>query len=265
LEKEKLEAIRQWTNDPCGAVYSEKYPEGSKEFFEATIKNRYEQYAPWLKKLIDGIDVKGKTVLEIGCGVGIDLLSFARNGAKVIGLDLTPKHIELATKLFEVYGFSGDFINGDAESLTIPSASVDIVYSFGVLHHTPDIDKAVSEIYRVLKPGGQGVVGLYHKNSWHYRVNVIIIHGLFKRKLFKMSIDELLSSCIEVSRSGARPLVNVYSASDCRRMFKNFAGIKIKKDHWSRDQIPSPRIASLLPSFLPSFLGWYIFVFARKE
>jgi ubiquinone/menaquinone biosynthesis C-methylase UbiE len=269
MEKEKLEAIKQWTNDPCGAVYSEKYAEGSKEFFEATTKNRYEQYAPWLKKLIDGIDVKGKTVLEIGCGVGTDLISFARNGANVIGLDLTPKHIELARKLFEVYGFSGDFINGDAESLTIPSASVDIVYSFGVLHHTPNIDKAIAEIYRVLKPGGQVVVGLYHKNSWHYWVNIVFLLGIFQRRLFKMSISKLLSSVIEVSHSGAKPLVRVYSKGSCKRLFKDFKKIKIKKYHWRKDQVFIPwvfsRITLYLPTFLPSFLGWYILVFARKE
>lgn len=269
LEKEKLEAIKQWTNDPCGAIYAETYQEGSKEFFEAVIKYRYEAYAPWLKKLIDGLDVQGKTVLELGCGIGSDLLSFARNGANVIGLDLTPKHIELARKLFEVYGLPAEFLIGDAENLSIPSDSVDLVYSFGVLHHTPNIDKAVAEIHRVLKPGGLAVVGLYHKNSWQYWVNLIFLLGIFQRKLFKMSLAELLSSCVEISHSDARPLVRVYSKGDCKRLVKDFKKIQIKKYHWRKDQVWIPwvfsRITLYLPTFLPSFLGWYIIVFARKE
>jgi ubiquinone/menaquinone biosynthesis C-methylase UbiE len=269
MEQEKLEAIKQWTNDPCGAVYSNKYEEGSREFFEATIKNRYEAYAPWLKKIIDNIDVKGKTVLELGCGIGVDLLSFAKNGAKVTGLDLTPKHLELAKQLFITYGQNGEFIEGDAENLNIPSESIDIVYSFGVLHHTPNIIKAVAEIYRVLKPGGQAIVGLYHKNSWHYWVNMVFLLGFFQRKLFKMSMKDILSSNIEVSHSGARPLVKVYSGSDCRRLFKNYSSVKLNVDYWTRDQVRfmpyiPQKLFSLLPPFLPSFLGWYIMVFAKK-
>jgi ubiquinone/menaquinone biosynthesis C-methylase UbiE len=263
VEKEKLEAVKQWTNDPCGAVAGD-FKEGSREYFDAVAKNRYESYAPWLKKLIDGIDVKGKTVLELGCGLGTDLMSFAKNGADVTGLDLTPKHIELAKKLFELSGMPAKFILGDAENMEIPAASIDVVYSFGVLHHTPNIEKAVAEIHRVLKPGGLAVIGLYHKNSWHYWFNLILIHGIFQRKLFRMSVDELLSASVEISHSGARPLVKVYSGAQCRRLFKAFSSTKIKKDHWTRDQIPNRWLSTHLPVFLPGFLGWYIMVFAVK-
>ncbi|MGD0794010.1 MAG: class I SAM-dependent methyltransferase [Dehalococcoidales bacterium] len=259
MEKEKLEAIKQWTNDPCGAVYAETYKEGSKEFFEAALKNRYEAHAPWLKKMIDELDVEGKTVLEVGCGMGADLLSLARNGAKVIGLDLTPRHIELAKKLFDTFGFPADFIIGDAECMSLPSESVDVVYSFGVLHHTPNIEKAISEIHRVLKPGGLAIVGLYHKNSWHYWVNLVFLQGIFQRKLFKMSIAELLSSSVEFSRSGAKPLVKVYTSSQCKRLFTKFTAVKIKKYQWAKEQIYFPwifsRITKYLPAFLPSLLG----------
>jgi ubiquinone/menaquinone biosynthesis C-methylase UbiE len=265
MEKEKLEAIKQWSNDPCGAIYAETYNEGSKEFWEAVLKYRYDVYAPWLKKLIQELDVKGKKILELGCGLGSDLLCFAEKGAQVIGLDLTPRHIELARGLFSTFGHPADFVIGDAERLAFPSESFDIVYSFGVLHHTPNIKKAISEIRRVLKPGGLAIIGLYHKNSWHYWVNLIGIHGLLQRKLFKMSIDELLSSCVEFSRSGARPLVKVYSAADCRCLFKDFTEIEIARYHWKSEQILIPYIARLLPTFLPGFIGWYIVISAKKK
>lgn len=264
MEKEKEEAIKQWTHDPCGAIYVEAHEEGSREFFEAALKYRHEIYAPWLKKLIEGLNIEGKKLLEIGCGMGLDLLCFAQKGAEVIGLDLTPKHIELARKLFGIYEFPVQLLIGDAESLDFKSNSVDVVYSFGVLHHTPHINKAISEIFRVLKPGGQAIVGLYHKNSWHYWVNLICIQGLLHKKLFRMSVNELLSSSVEFSRSGARPLVRVYSKTDCKLMFKDFASISIKKYHWQREQIPITKVRLFLPSFLPPFLGWYIVVYAKK-
>lgn len=264
MEKEKKEAIKQWTHDPCGAIYAETYEEGSREFFEAALKYRHEIYAPWLKKLIEELDVEEKTLLEIGCGMGLDLLCFAQKGAEVIGLDLTPKHIELARKLFEIYELPAQLLIGDAESLNFKSNSVDVVYSFGVLHHTPHINKAISEIHRVLKPGGKAVVGLYHKNSWHYWVNLICIHGLLNRKLLRMSVSELLSSSVEFSRSDARPLVRVYSKTDCKHMFKDFASVSIKKYHWQREQIHIAQVRPFLPSFLPSFLGWFIVVYGKK-
>ena len=82
-ERVKKETIKQWSNDPCGAVYAEKYGLGSPEFFHESIKYRYENYAPWLKKLIDSFNADGKEILEVGCGMGIDSLEFAKNGAKM--------------------------------------------------------------------------------------------------------------------------------------------------------------------------------------
>lgn len=259
-----MEAIKQWTNDPCGAVYAEKYEEGSKEFFEALGKYRYEIYAPWLRILIDKINVKDKLVLE-RCGMGNDLLCFAQNRAKVIGIDLVPKHLELAKRLFSTYyvGHSASFCRMDAELLGFASNSVDLVFSFGVLHHTPNILEAISEVYRVLKPGGMAVIGLYHKNSWHYWINLMLIQGLVKRKLLKMSVDELLSTSVEFSRSRAKPLVKVYSKGECKQLFRDFSEVKIKTYHWKSDQIP--KIEKFLPTFLPSFLGWYIFIFAQRR
>jgi hypothetical protein len=93
-------------------------------------------------------------------------------------------------------------------------------------------------------------------------VNLILIEGVLRKKLSKMSVVELLSSSVEFSRVGARPLVRVYSKADCQRLFKNFAAISVKKYHWKSDQIPF--FGHFLPAFLPPILGWYIFTFAIK-
>lgn len=236
---------------------------GSKEFFEAARKYRYEVYAPWLKEIINQIDVRNKAVLEIGCGMGLDLLSLAQNHPRtLIGIDLVPKHLMLARKLFDCYGFSAEFFEMDAESLNFAPGSIDLVYSFGILHHTPNIEKAISNIYNVLKPGGQAVIGLYHKNSWQYWVNIIFVQGFLGGKLLKMTVEELLSRVVEFSETDARPLVRVYSEKDCRILFREFSQIKIKKYHWRNDQVIIVR--RFPPAFLPSVFGWYIFSFVGK-
>jgi len=163
----KQEAIRTWTNNPCGAVYVE-HPVGSKEFFEAMRYFRYSRGCPYLLKEVDFANYKNKKLLEIGCGLGIDLVSFARAGAIVTGVDLTPRSIELCHEQFQIYGLEARFLVADAENLPFPDENFDVVYSFGVLHHTPNIQKAISEIHRVLKPKGEALVMVYNKNSAFY-------------------------------------------------------------------------------------------------
>jgi len=266
MEKEKLEAIKLWNSDPCGAVYAEKYGIGSKDFFKEAMKYRYEIYAPWLKHLIDGLDVSGKKILEIGCGMGMDLLQFAKKGAKVVGVDLVPRHIKLANRLFEIEKINSEdyeIFQADAEDLPLTDRTFDLVYSFGVLHHTPNIERAIDEIWRILKLDGRIIIGLYHKNSWHYWFNLLFVRGIIKKELNKKSIGQILSET-EFTRSGIEPLVRVYSRRDCMRLFKKFINIRIKTFQFTGGQIP--KLGHFLPKnlFLFSFLGWYIFVFGSK-
>lgn len=266
MEKEKLAAIKLWNNDPCGAVYAEKYAIGSKDFFKVAMKYRYEIYAPWLKHLIEGLDVSGKKVLEIGCGMGMDLLQFAKKGAKVVGVDLVARHIKLANRLFEIEKINSEdyrIFQADAEDLPLTGRTFDLVYSFGVLHHTPNIERAIDEIWRILKPDGRIIIGLYHKNSWHYWFNLLFVKGIIKRELNKKSISQILSQT-EFTRSGIEPLVRVYSRRDCVRLFRKFADVKIKIFHFTGEQIP--KLSHFLPKNLSlfSFLGWYVFVFGSK-
>jgi len=278
MAREKLEAIRQWSNDPCRSHYAARYGIGSERFFAETARYRYESYAPWLGRLIDSFDVRGKALLEVGCGMGIDLLRFAANGAVCTGIDLVDRHLSLAEKLFALSGKHARLLKEDAESLPFPDESFDMVYSFGVLHHTPGIERAVAEIHRVLKPNGIAVVGLYHKHSWHCRVNLLLVDGLLRGQARGMRRRDFLSSSVEISRCGARPLVNVYSRSDCRRLFGTFSAQHIATRHFTKDQLRHPMvlirdpisfflaegILRMLPDRLPSVLGWYVVTTARR-
>src|ERR1700736_4905279 len=151
---EKQRARDQWSKDPAGAIYGATHEVGTREFFDEVERHRYHEYAAWMPEVMGFDQFAGKRLLEVGCGMGTDLLQFARGGAQVTGIDLTPRSIEISRRRFEVYGQKGDFAIGDCECLPFDDESFDVAYSNGVLHHTPDTAGAVREIYRVLKPGG---------------------------------------------------------------------------------------------------------------
>jgi ubiquinone/menaquinone biosynthesis C-methylase UbiE len=106
--------------------------------------------------------------------MGIDLVELAKRGIEVIGIDLTEKAIDLACKHFKEKKLQAKFKVANAESLPFKNEEFDLVYSFGVLHHTPNTQKAIDEIFRVLKPGGGAYIMLYHKNSLNYLVHRIL-------------------------------------------------------------------------------------------
>src|SRR6266550_802489 len=146
--KERVRAF--WQANPCGVKFTDAAP-GTRRFYEVVEVHRYtsELHIPIAA---DFVSAGGLKVLEIGCGLGTDGAQFAKAGADYTGVDLTDAAIDLARRRFEVFGLRGELRMADAESLDFPDESFDLVYSHGVLHHTPDIARAVSEIHRVLKP-----------------------------------------------------------------------------------------------------------------
>src|SRR5437773_12466560 len=141
--EEKQRARDQWSEDPCGAVYGRELEFGTREFFDAVERHRYTDYAPWMPEVMGFNDFAGARLLEVGCGMGTDLLQFARGGARVTGVDLTPRSIEISRQHLSLYGHSGQFAIADCESVPFKDGSFDVAYSNGVLHHTPDTASAV--------------------------------------------------------------------------------------------------------------------------
>src|SRR5260370_35149995 len=109
LANEKLRAREQWSEDPCGAVYGREHEFGTREFFDAVERHRYTDYAPWMPEVMGFADFADARLLEVGCGMGTDLLQFARGGAKVTGVDLTPRSIQSSRHHLKAYGQRGDF------------------------------------------------------------------------------------------------------------------------------------------------------------
>jgi SAM-dependent methyltransferase len=264
---EKDRAREQWTHDPAGAVYGRAHEFGTRAFFDEVERHRYEEYAPWMPEVMGFSDFAGKRLLEVGCGMGTDLLQFARGGANVTGVDLTPRSVETSRRHLELYDQIGDFALSDAEILPFAAESFDVVYSNGVLHHTPDTAGAVREIHRVLRPGGLARVMLYYRHSWNYWFEIILHRGLLRGQLFRgHSPEDIMSRYVEVNEGEGRPLVKVYSRKEARELFSVFREVKIEVEQLTRPEIYllGPLIPAHLFAKLARTIGWNVIISARK-
>jgi SAM-dependent methyltransferase len=267
LAEEKLRAREQWGQDPCGAEYDREHELGTREFFDSVERHRYTEYAPWMPQLMEFENFRGKRLLEIGCGMGTDLLQFARGGARCVGIDLTPRSVEITRHRFALYGAAGAFMISDGERLPFRTDSFDVVYSNGVLHHTPDTAGAIREVHRVLRPGGIAKVMVYHRNSLNYWVEIILRRGLLGGEFLRgRSAEEIMSRVIEFSDHDARPLVKVYSRSQTRRLFKMFREVVIDVDQLTRAELRflSPLVSDAMLDRLRKSIGWNVIVTATK-
>lgn len=289
--KERVRAF--WQTHPCGTKFTVAEI-GTRNFFDRVEAHRYAK--EWhIPRAANFAAARGLKVLEIGCGMGTDGAQFAAAGADYTGIDLTEAAIELARKRFELSGLKGQFRVADAENLDFADQSFDLVYSHGVLHHTPDIEAAVGEIHRVLKPGGRAIVMLYHRGSYNYRIGIRVLRragaGLLQsesgRKIIRGLTGEPLDSLREraamarassngrfspdeflsQSTDGAgNPLARVYSRREARELFKNFRKVELRAYFLNKRFIPL--IGNLLPRSIESRLasrwGWHLWIYATK-
>ena len=264
-------ARKVWGAAPAGWVFGKGAAIGTKEYFENVLLKRSSYEQPWLFEVFPFGSTRGKRVLEVGCGAGYDAYEFCRTGANYTGIDITPENIERTKKHLGLFGFNHDVRLGDAEKLDFPDGSFDVVFSNGVLHHTPDIGRSLSEIQRVLKPEGELWMTLYHKNSVFYRLSVCVWTHVLRGGFLKMSLQDR-RALIEDTGSDARPIVNVYSRGEVRRIVQDarlsveFLGCR-KLVH---EDFPGTicRLIRPLPQKLLDRLGhvvgWYVVTRARK-
>lgn len=162
MDTDKLQVHDYWNEAACGEAL---YLKGlDRSGYEEQARKRYE-LEPFIDKFA-GFDIaKGKRVLEVGVGLGADHQRFAEAGADLYGIDLTERAVEHTKRRFTAYGLPSQVSVGDVENLDFPGEYFDLVYSWGVLHHSPDTARAVSEVWRVLRRGGEARVMIYHKWS----------------------------------------------------------------------------------------------------
>ena len=175
---------RHWEDEPCNIRSSAATDR--RTFFREVEANRY-RLEPNIPRLARFDESRGKDVLEIGVGAGVDFVQWVRNGAKATGIDLTEKGIALTREWLTLEGYDPSSYSlrvADAENLPFPDESFDIVFSYGVLHHTPDTARAYSEAWRVLRKGGQLRTMIYHCPSVT-AINLWLYHALLKCRPWK--------------------------------------------------------------------------------
>jgi len=246
-----------WDQKPCG-TFGNIPDEPGLDYFEKLRFRRY-KLEPFIKKMARFNDWRGKRVLEIGCGVGTDALEFVKSGALYTGIDVSSKTVELAKKNFELSGFSSqNIILADAENLPFKNGSFDFVYSWGVIHHTPNMNLAISEISRVLKEDGKFCIMLYNINSL-VGLQLYILRGLLKLKPF-LSFKELFSRYHE--SPGTKALTN----SEASELFADFENLKIKNIVTPYDLRITHNIylPSVFKIFVPASFGFFKIITGEK-
>jgi len=211
-----------WNNRPCNIRHSDKEV-GTLEYFEEVDKRRFFVESHILK-FAEFEKYYNRKVLEIGCGIGTDTVRFAKNDAYITATDISVKSLEIAEKRFEVYGLKGNFYLGNAEELSsfLPIKSYDLIYSFGVIHHTPNPEKVIEEIKKYCRRGTEVKVMLYAKYSFK-AIWASIKYG--KCKFWKMS--ETIQKYSEAQVGS--PVTYRYSKREIKNLFKDFDLLKIQK------------------------------------
>ena len=289
--KDRVRAF--WQENPCGTKFADALP-GSRKFYELVEEHRYTK--EWHIPAAAGFaQSKSLSVLEVGCGLGTDGAQFAKAGATYTGIDLTEAAVDLARRRFELFQLPGTFRVADAERLDFPDNSFDIVYSHGVLHHTPDTAAAVREVHRVLRPGGKAVVMLYHRDSYNYRINISMLRrtgvqllrwkagmklvhlltgepedSLREHARQLRTKSEYLNSEEFLSRNtdgAGNPLARVYSRGEALELFKDFAHVELRTYFLNKRWLPvfGPILPRAIESYMASRWGWHLWIYATKE
>ena len=176
MTKDNAQIKQFWNEQPVGSNFV-AYEEG-KAFYERYDEFRYRTEGHILKEL-DALDVKDKSVLEIGLGQGADSMQLINRGAIYHGIDLTEESVRRVKERFQLFDKHYREVQvANAEQIPYSDSYFDLVYSHGVIHHSPRIESIVSEIYRVLKPGGQAVIMLYHKHSYNYHISISVLRRM---------------------------------------------------------------------------------------
>lgn len=244
----KKNQVKKYWNSTVHDGNIAKAPVGSLKFFDNIYKYHFTKQ-DYMTKLINYPQYKGKKVLGVGCGIGIDLLRFAKNGAKVVGVDFAPYPVQLAKKNFKLHKKKGTFLVMDAENLEFKDNMFDAVFMHGVLPYAPNPQKMVDEAYRVLKPGGKVLIAVYHRRGWMYY------------------LSKLTGTPLEHEHA---PCFKMFTFKEVKKLFKKYSSLHVWGERFPKptklhkgvkgmvyNQVFIP-LMNLIPRKILRPIGWHI-------
>jgi SAM-dependent methyltransferase len=249
-----IEEVRAYWDRQVHDARITSHPVGSREFFDDLDQYHFEKLH-YLLRLVDFDGYRGRSVLEIGCGAGVDLARFARGGAVVTGVDLAASVVDLARTNFAQQGLSGRFEVADAERLPLPDNTFDLVYGHGVVQYTPSPRRLLEECLRVLKPGGEAIFQVYNRWSW---LNAL-------SKLMRVSLEH-----------EDAPVIATFTIGEFRRLLAGFHEVRIVPERfpvasrlhggWKGAIYNGLFVGTFnaLPRQLVRRFGWHLMAFCRK-
>ena len=248
------EAVRDYWNRRIHDLDITTHPVGSRGFFDDLDQYHFEKLHH-LPRLVAFDGYRGRSVLDVGCGAGVDLARFARGGAAVTGVDLAASAVELARANFAQQGLQGAFEVADGERLPFADNCFDLVYAHGVVQYTPDPQRLVDECRRVLKPGSEAVFQVYNRRSW---LNAL-------SKLMKVGLEH-----------EDAPVLRKFTIGEFRRLLRGFREVRIVPERfpvksrlhggWKGAVYNGLFVGTFnaLPRRLVRRFGWHLLAFCRK-
>jgi ubiquinone/menaquinone biosynthesis C-methylase UbiE len=251
----RIAEIQRYWNERIHDLEMTEHAVGTREFFDDLDDYRFDKLH-YLPRLVDFSAYRGRTVLEVGCGIGTDLVRFARGGALVTGIDLSSTAIELAKQNFALHGQQAqDLRVANGEALPFPDASFDVVYGHGVVQYTADAPQLIRECHRVLRPGGDAIFMVYNRVSW---LNAL-------SKVMKVPLEH-----------EDAPVLEKYSIAEFKRLLAPFQRVQIIPERFpvkSRLHKGWKGVAfntffvgtfNAVPRAWVRPLGWHLMAFAKK-
>jgi SAM-dependent methyltransferase len=248
-----------WDKNPLSSQ-AIPHPLHTPEYFDFYDKMRERnESVEFSYRLHEYRDFAGKKVLDVGSGNGYVLSRYALEGADVYGVDITPTGIDLCRRRFELMNLEGNFTVASAEALPFEDETFDCVCSIGVVHHTPDTEKALDEIHRVLKPGGRVILMVYHRNSALYQ---------FKFRLERLLTGKSMQQLVNEVDGIGNPKGDVYSRAEFARLLDRYDDVDMfvgLLQGW----MLAPRFTARIPDrWVRPFekkVGWFLYAKGNKR
>ena len=250
----KTRVREYWEKEPCGTGtnITGNYIEGSPEWYQSIEEHRY-KVEPFIHSVAQFTRHRGKKILEVGVGAGTDHLQWARAGAECYGVDLTDAAIRMTESHLRIHNLSSHLARMDAEVLPFNNDSFDLVYSWGVIHHSENPEKIIDEIRRVLRPSGVFIGMMYGRHSL-VAVRLWVAHALLKGRPFQTLRDVIWN---RMESHGTK----AYTRAELKLMFRAFRQFDAIPILTTYDTAGWP---SWLTRFFPMDWGWFTGITATK-